>query len=176
MLKASIRLYLSYRYIHTTRPYIDDISGAYFSCESEKITYDSSVFYAVLFVIPHTIGPSPLHGTGAFAGINIPSGTVVCRYVEGFDSRYTDEMIAQLPPMAQDFINNYAYRNIATGVITLDGDHERFMNHSKTPNVICSSDECGECMIAACDISSGQELTCDYETFDADYPLYCNDY
>ena len=48
-------------------------------------------------------------------------------------------------------------------VITLCGSF-RHMNHAAEPNVLSLSDR----DVAARDIAAGEELTCDYRTFDLD--------
>jgi len=68
----------------------------------------------------------------------------------------------------------YSYRHIGSGKRMVCGDNDRFMNHSTEPNIINDpsgfDDECR--MIAARDIAPGEELTCNYETFDLDFPSY----
>jgi hypothetical protein len=45
----------------------------------------------------------------------------------------------------------------------LDGDDARFMNHSETPNVLAVT---AELMVATRHIALGEELCCDYRSFD----------
>ena len=49
-------------------------------------------------------------------------------------------------------------------VITLCGDHSKHMNHAGAPNILSA----GEHDVAARDIASGEELTCNYYDFDLD--------
>jgi len=53
-------------------------------------------------------------------------------------------------------------------VFVISSDHSKHMNHSDRPNVIQGD---GYFDIAARDIEPGEELTCDYHTFDLDAKL-----
>ena len=127
-----------------------------------------------LLTIPHTIGLSPIHGLGVFAKEIIPKGTVVCKFIQGIDYCITENEIANLPAYAKEFLDMYSYKNINTGKQVVCGDNDRFMNHSRQPNIVNDpkgfDDECR--MVTERDILPGEELTCDYETFDLDFPSY----
>jgi len=53
--------------------------------------------------------------------------------------------------------------------VTLCADNAKHMNHSDSPNVVNGEDGDGvETNVAARDIEAGEELTCDYYSFDLD--------
>jgi len=64
----------------------------------------------------------------------------------------------------QDFIARYAYPHLEIpGVMIVDSDNGRFMNHSLTPNTDFRIFDKG---YALTDIAQGEELTCNYHEFD----------
>ena len=77
--------------------------------------------------------------------------------------------IAALPVPAQEFFNMYGYVEMRGGrpVVTLCGDHAKHMNHSDTPDLIDGEPHL-DTNVAARDIEAGEELTCDYHSFDLD--------
>lgn len=90
--------------------------------------------------IPTRVMPSSIHGFGCFAIELIPQGTVVWRYVEGFDSK--------------NLIDIYDYK-----------DNARFINHSRNPNTSPlhsnQKNDLGE-TVAIEDIMPDEEITEDY--------------
>src|SRR5262249_13864412 len=91
--------------------------------------------------------------------------------VQGFDLLIDPGKLPLLPPTGVDFCQRYAYLHTKTGEYVLCGDDARFVNHSSDPNLIGfypPGDKQGV-DIAARDIKAGEELTCDYGTFDAEF-------
>lgn len=121
-----------------------------------------------MLLIPTTICVSDLHGIGLFAAERVPRGTLVWRFEPGFDQKFSDDVVARLSPAAREQLLNYAYRSKQSPVYVLCTDDARFFNHSETPNVMDDAMEEGM-VIAGRDIEPGEELTCDYRTFDADF-------
>jgi len=117
------------------------------------------------------LGPSPIEGLGVFAAEFIPKGTVVWDFHPPFDQALTEEEMALADPVERWFLDRYVYRHDRTGLYVHCGDNGRFINHSDSPNLrehypvghIQGQD------IAARDIQPGEELTCDYKSFDLDY-------
>ncbi|MDP3956711.1 MAG: SET domain-containing protein [bacterium] len=118
------------------------------------------------------IGPSKIHGIGLFADELIPNGTILWKYVPGFDLRFTKEEVEKLPEAVQKFIHFYDYESKDTGYLVICADNARFYNHSEDPNTegidLPETDgEGGD--VAARDIHLGEEITCDYEKMDFAY-------
>ena len=124
-----------------------------------------------MFLVPVRLGRSPIHGFGVFATEPIPAGTRVWEFTEGVDYRVPAEDVERAPEPWRAELLRYAYRD-SSGDYILCGDAARFMNHSEEP----SCDDSGDLYtIALADIAPGQELTCDYRTFDADWPEYAEE-
>ncbi len=115
--------------------------------------------------------PSSIEGLGWFAEEFIPKGTVVWRFVPGFDVAMTIEERDQLPQLAQEYMAVYAYRSTITDRIILCSDDSKYENHSETPNLgsaYVDGEEETIC-IANRDIQPGEELTGDYGLFEKDW-------
>ena len=121
-----------------------------------------------MLIAPTRLQSSAIHGLGVFAAQPIPSEAVVSRYQPPFDVAYTADAIERLSPAERTFLRCYAYRSVFNGIYYLVGDHDRFMNHSETPNVGMNPDGTST-VLALRDIAEGEELTCDYRSFDADW-------
>ena len=121
-----------------------------------------------MFLVPVRLGLSPIHGFGVFAADPIPAGTRVWEFTDGVDYRLPPEVVERCPEPYKSDLLKFAYRD-STGDYILCGDAARFMNHSDDP----SCDDSGDLYtIARADLAAGQELTCDYRTFDLDWPEY----
>ena len=115
------------------------------------------------------IGPSRIEGTGVFADEFIPKGTIIWRFQPGFDVLVTPEVEARLSPPALEQVRKYAYIDVDTGEKILCSDDSRFFNHADDPNAGIDPEKPDpEVDVALRDIAAGEELTCDYRTFDAD--------
>lgn len=121
-----------------------------------------------MFLVPVRLGLSPIHGFGVFAAHSIPAGTRVWEFTEGVDYRLPSDVVERCPEPYRSELLKYAYRD-SSGDYILCGDAARFMNHSDDP----SCDDSGDLYtVARIEIAAGQELTCDYRTFDLDWPEY----
>jgi SET domain-containing protein len=123
-----------------------------------------------VLVIPVDLRPSPIHGLGVFALGPLRAGEVVSRYLPPFDVQYPVELMAALTDAERAYLKNFSYLSRFTGVYVLPGDHDRYMNHSDDPNVGMNPNGNTE-NLALRDIAAGEELTCDYRTFDAEWTL-----
>ncbi len=118
-------------------------------------------------------GLSNIHSVGLFATEFIPKGAKVWEFTEGFDLVLTKESVEKLSRAAQEQFLNYAYLSKKSGKYVLCSDDARFFNHQIPTNVTCrvpdgsTIAEALECF-AARDIQPGEELTNNYEEFDAD--------
>ncbi len=118
------------------------------------------------------IGVSKINGIGLFADQFIPEGTLIWRFIDGFDLRIDksdlDRIISE--PAKEQFLK-YAYLNLRTLKYVLCFDDARFFNHSDDPNVLGIEDINEEegINIAVRDINENEELTVDYNQYDADF-------
>ena len=114
-----------------------------------------------MFKVPTYLAPSPLHGTGVFTAVPILAGTVIWEFDHPVDLEIRPEEMITIPEPFQSRFRHFCYLD-ERGIYVLCGDNARFMNHSQAPNC----DDSGVATIAARDITSGEELTCDYRSFD----------
>ena len=115
-----------------------------------------------MFHIPTVLGPSEIHGTGVFAATDIPSGTIIWTFNPEVDWEMTDAQFRSFPEPFRTKLLRYCYQDERTGLYVLCGDNAKFMNHRNEPNC----DDSGRSTIANRDIRAGEELTCDYRSFD----------
>jgi hypothetical protein len=114
-----------------------------------------------MFRVPTYVSRSSIHGFGVFAAARIPRGTIIWEFDEGADWALTEAEIAAFPDTLRDQIEAWTYLSEG-GLYILCSDGAKFMNHSFQPNC----DDCGEDTVAGRDIEAGEELTCDYRSFD----------
>lgn len=113
-----------------------------------------------MLLVPTYVASSGLHGLGVFAAAPIARGAVIWRFVAGFDQVIPEETAKTWPPAAWDFLMKYSYVSPhIPGGFVLDGDHSRFLNHSKDPN----TDNSTEATVARRDIARDEEITVDYD-------------
>ncbi len=111
---------------------------------------------------------SEIHGMGLFAAEFIRAGTPTWRFTPGLDLALHPAVLQSLNSHNLPWLLTYAYWDIRTGLYVLCADDARYMNHSDTPTVVGDYDRepVFGMDIAARDIEEGEELTCDYRTFD----------
>lgn len=111
---------------------------------------------------------SEVHGIGLFAAEDIPEGTPTWRFVPGIDQAIHPDVVERVPEPSRLNFLTYAYLDIRTGLYVLCADDARFMNHSEEPNIRGDYELDGVfgVDVAARDIRAGEELLCDYRTFD----------
>jgi SET domain-containing protein len=114
------------------------------------------------------LAQSALHGLGVFTKHPIKQGALVSRFMPPFDVHYPPELMNWLTPAEQRYLKHYSYFSRFAHLWILPGDHDRFMNHSDAPNVGMHPSEATE-NVALRDIDAGEELTCDYESFDLEW-------
>jgi SET domain-containing protein len=119
-----------------------------------------------MLLIKTSLRQSAIHGLGCFTEENIRKGQLVWEYDERVDLHLPVRQVAEFPMPFQDFLSMYGYTEMRAGekVVILCGDHSRHINHSESPNL---SDTPAH-SIALRDIEAGEELTCDYRSFDLD--------
>lgn len=121
-----------------------------------------------MLIIPVELRPSRIHGLGVFTRQAVRAGEVVSRYLPPFDVQYPVELMTMVSVSERAYLKNFSYLSRFTGVYVLPGDHDRYMNHSDDPNVGMNPNGSTE-NLALRDIAAGEELTCDYRTFDAEW-------
>ena len=110
------------------------------------------------------VASSAIEGLGVFAGEFIPAGRLMWDLNPRFDIFIDRREIERFPPHMQDFIARYSYPHLEmAGVVVVDSDNGRFMNHCLTPNTDFRVFDKGYALV---DISQGDELTCNYHEFD----------
>jgi hypothetical protein len=122
-------------------------------------------------VVKTKVGPSTIHGIGCFADEFIPKGTLIWRFDEGFDQKISVSQVSRLTGPGKETFLKYGYLSKFGQYYVLCFDDARFFNHSFTPNVteMSSLDHEEPYDVAARDILPGEELTCNYELFEADF-------
>jgi hypothetical protein len=124
-----------------------------------------------MLLVKTKAGPSAIHGIGCMADQFIPKGTMIWRYVEGFDQKVPPAHVSRLSEVARETFFKYSYLSRKGDFYVLCFDDARFFNHSFSPNVIevDGSDHDEAFDVAARDIHPGEELTCHYGSFEADF-------
>ncbi|MGD9867991.1 MAG: SET domain-containing protein [Hyphomicrobiales bacterium] len=116
---------------------------------------------------------SPIEGIGVFAGESIAKGTLVWALNPRFDIFVRESEMDSLPPHMREYLARYSYPHLEEpGVVILDCDNGKHMNHSEMPNTDFTAFSRG---IAIRDIAEGEELTCNYREFDPAFSGFMND-
>ena len=103
-----------------------------------------------------TAAPSEIHGTGVSAVQPIPRGEVVLKMD---DSRIVDEEY----PLREEIGENPDHQDwLPDGTTVLQGEPERYINHSCDPNVFVYSVDRSRFVLAVRDIQTGEEITYEY--------------
>jgi len=120
-----------------------------------------------MLLVPTSLAPSAIHGLGVFAAAPIARGTPVWRFAKGLDMEFAEDIVPTLPAHVQEFFAHYGYLDRNVQRIILCFDDARFVNHSDAPNVATdySNDPYG-LDVALRDITTGEELTMNYENFE----------
>ncbi len=115
-----------------------------------------------MYLVKTYLDRSNIHGIGVFAGEDIEAGKLIWQFQENFDRSWNQEEFQSLPEIAKAYVLRRGY--VLNGSYCLGVDDDAFTNHSETPNM-------GEkgpnfTHFALKDIKKGEEITCDYRTFD----------
>ena len=125
-----------------------------------------------MLLVKTYVAPSMVEGVGVFAAEAITKGQIIWRLNPDFDRLIPRDRYESAPPFLKDFLDRYAYPSPDDpDVIVYEVDNGRFMNHSDHPNTDFS--DIGGAR-ALRDIAAGEELTCNYADFFADYELIPN--
>ena len=110
------------------------------------------------------LAPSAIEGLGVFAGEFIERGRLFWSLNPKFDIFVYPEEIGTYPAHMRDYIARYTYPHLEMpGVVVLDADNGKFMNHSLAPNTDFRIFDEGYALV---DIAVGDEITCNYHEFD----------
>ena len=110
------------------------------------------------------LAPSAIQGLGVYSGEYIERGRLIWSLNPKFDIFIHPSEVGTYPGYLQDFIARYTYPHLEIpGVVVLDSDNGRFMNHSLSPNTDFRIFDKGYALF---DIPQGEELTCNYHEFD----------
>ena len=116
------------------------------------------------------LAPSAIEGLGVFAGEFIERGRLFWSLNPKFDIFVYPEEIGTYPAHMRDYIARYTYPHLEMpGVVVLDADNGKFMNHSLAPNTDFRIFDEGYALV---DIAVGDEITCNYHEFDPGFVGY----
>jgi len=117
-----------------------------------------------MLLISTYLAPSAIEGIGVFAAEPLARGNLMWNLNSKFDVFVHPHEMEGLPAHMQDFIARYSYPHLEMpGVVIVDTDNGRFMNHSLAPNTDFRIFDKGYALV---DIAAGDELTCNYHEFD----------
>lgn len=122
-----------------------------------------------MLLVDTYVGSSAIEGVGVFAAEPIKAGQIIYRFEPAFDRLIRLQDAATLPESIQRFIDRYTYPHPAEpGVVVLDADNGRHMNHSEHPNTDFRDAVVGR---AIRDIAPGEEVTCNYAEFEPGFVM-----
>jgi uncharacterized protein len=120
-----------------------------------------------MMLVQTFLSSSDIEGIGIFAAEPIKAGTLIWRVDPKFDVHFSQDEVDQLPAHMQEFIMRYGYPHMTkSGILVLESDNGRFMNHCEEPNTDFTRFEAG---YAIKDIAVGEEITCNYYEFDSSF-------
>lgn len=120
-----------------------------------------------MLLIDTFVGPSAIEGVGVFAAEPIRKGQLIYRFEPGFDRLIGEAELPNLPESIRHFVERYTYPHPKeAGMLVLDADNGRHMNHSLEPNTDFRDSVFG---YAIRDIAAGEEITCNYAEFEPDF-------
>lgn len=126
-----------------------------------------------MLLVKTKLGPSTISGIGLYANEFIAKGTIIWRFESKLDVKLSIEAY-QLLKSQYDFetLDKYIYRSHISACYILCVDDARFINHANEANTIDTLEGEEGLTIAARDIQPGEEITSNYQAFDADFATY----
>ena len=122
-----------------------------------------------MMIVPTYVGPSMIEGVGIFAAAPIAAGSVIWLLDTRLDLVLPMDELAHLPDVQRQFVERYGYPHMTQpGLMVLEFDNGRFMNHSDAPNTDFTHPEFGK---AIRDIAENEELTCNYAECDPSFTM-----
>lgn len=124
-----------------------------------------------MILVPTRVAPSAIHGNGLFALTSISKGTPIWRFLPGFDHEFSPDAWKALPEPARSHTRHFCFVRTTDLHVILSGDHACFINHCDNPNTGAPAEvRIPVTTVALRDIPEGEEITCDYMSYDADTP------
>lgn len=125
-----------------------------------------------MLLVKTIVKQSDISGFGLFADEYIPKGAIVDKRAPKFDKAFTKGEILSLPPIVQNFLYDYIWKEVIDEenkkyIYFVSMDNTRYINHSFDPNVRFTPES--QDSVAVRDIVIGEEITQDYLDF------YCDD-
>ena len=111
-----------------------------------------------MLLISHYVAPSPIHGLGCFASMNVKKGERIWEFHPIVDRIIPEVDLLALPDHVVKMVRTHAEFMPDTSVFRLAADGDFYMNHSDDPNF----KSFGDYAVARKDISIDDEITCDY--------------
>jgi SET domain-containing protein len=122
-----------------------------------------------MMLIRTRVAPSTIHGMGLFTVEPVLKGKPIWRFEPGFDHDFSPEQFAALPPLARDHTRWFCFVSKVDSHVILSGDHACFINHSPKNNTGAPPNPRPPVTtVALRDLAAGEEITCDYWSYDAD--------
>ena len=126
-----------------------------------------------MLLVKTKLNLSPIDSIGLFADEFIPKGTVIWRYTPQVDLQYSAAAYQQLKQQHNfEVLDKYMYKSRVSGCYILCSDDARFINHASNPNTLDTLEDTEGLTLASTDIRPGDEITSNYEVFDADFDTY----
>lgn len=120
-----------------------------------------------MLLVSTYVAQSSIQGLGVFSNEAIACGQMIWSLNSKFDIFVDEREIELYPPHMRDYIARYSYPHLELpGVVILDCDNGKYMNHSLTPNTDFRVFDRG---YALTDIAAGEEITCNYHEFDPSF-------
>ena len=119
-----------------------------------------------MFIVRTSLRPSSIQGLGCFAEEPIKQGQVVWQFDPRLDIHILLAELSSFPEAIQEHFRIYTYVEEVHGqeIMVYCADLSKHVNHSDFPNLSDTPDDLQE--IAVRDIEVGEELTCNYYSFD----------
>ena len=126
-----------------------------------------------MLIVKTRLGLSKISGIGLYADNFIPKGTIIWRFVPNLDLKFNEDEYKTFKLKHNcERLDNYIYKSKISSCYILCSDDARFINHSYEPNTIDTMDDIEGLTIACKDIYPGEEITSDYQLFDAEFENY----
>ncbi len=115
-----------------------------------------------MLLVPTYLSESAIHGIGMFAAKPIPADTRIWSFDPRVDWKIRPDELEAFPEPYRSRLHAWSYLD-DDGLYVVCGDNAKFMNHTESPN--CDDPE-GNFTVTNRAIEAGEELTCNYFTFD----------
>lgn len=119
-----------------------------------------------MIVVRTYLEKSAIHGFGIYAKESIAKGTCVWQFHDKLDVKFTPEEFESLPESVKEEVEWHMYEPDKGGAYYYEATMGKYMNHSREPSVDFTDVGYGH---ATRDIAAGEELTCDYRQFMAEW-------